>query len=1444
MVKKGELGIALFASVLILISLSSGLSVNSTYYTYEDVLLVCNPASSISNQTCDYFMQQRPTLTHRLNLTGVSTSESVSGTVYTSIFNQVSNYLASHDGINYIVLTKGVPIMSSYTNYYGSYSVDSLLAYELSGGSYQSYVGKEETFSKDKYGFYIVTRLDGYNFNDIKGLIDRASSSNRPSNALSNGLFVIDEAPLYGISWSDYVKDWAVDNSYSYLYNNISSQFIRNASNVVGYSSWGSNDAAYSSNVLLNSDLTSRDSALVPSNWTVVSGTFYNTSYSSSTPAFQINSSGYFEIYQNYSGESWDRRFSYATRYAYEDFIGNVTIGFISYDSDGNVILSSNTTLISKTSLSNISWTSYNTLKHLNNVTVNKTRVFMSGNLQAGNLYIDYIKAYRISPSMNWMNGAIGTTFVSTSARSFSTSTSYGQTLIADLVHDGITGVEGFVTEPFTFAVADAKILFDRYSKGYNLGDSFYMASSNLNWKDIIIGDPKAVLITPGLRTALTLNQILDGEAINNGTNINISISADYDVLAVNYSYDNGTFYGNYSVDYTEGEPIYINTTSWTNGHYTVTLYLTDSLNQKDQKSYTIIINDTEGLRPNYFTFGGSTTDFKVVTNRTNTTVVLEKTNGGKIDYGQKGLNVSGYDLDSYVTLSHNNITVFSSMVPSLNTSATAYMYALSYNSNPIIYREGVVCNSTTVPSCNMSYYNSTYGELSFNVTSFSSYTTGSNAELDISDSSDYGEIRLNENVTFAANYTDSINHSIITDATCKIEFSDGIQLDTTFNETSNQYEYSKSFSTGGSYYYTFNCTKLGYEQLVTTDTAAISSCLSPTVSEDWVIDSEQTCDSVTINLPADKSIKINSNGNLTLINSIILINNSADGAGGINVNETGKLMVLGSIINTSDSNYFFKINGSYAYFDNSTISGAGWSATEGERGLEIYSNLSRFNDMKLLNNYASVIYSDNNYLTGVTTNGNTIGLWLIGANNVVQDSVLGEDSSYNAYSSDSNTLLNTTSSSSNYGITEKWYFNMKVTDTNSNAVNGVSVTGAGETWTTDTTGWIGQKNVTEESYTLTLSKSGYYSTTNALSLTSNILDRTVQITAIASSDSSSSSGGGGGGGGSSSGSSTSSYTSGGYFFWEKLTPAYGEPTSSSGGNAAFRNGLLILSLNDTKSVQTISISIANSSSNASISIKDIPLNTSLVPGLARYAAFEVKTSNVSVDGARIDFKVDNSWLSSNRIDGGWIALYRLNNNTWETLNTTFNLINNESSLYSADSPEFSIFVIGVEAGKIKNTDNPGKSNTFSQNVKSITSNASVKITVFLMIGALVTIFSVLAFIYWRIERQKVPEIYHKHVSTSNKIGFFEKVEIKITSLFTRHTTRFYTLSAISFIGAALARGIVGFSIKGVESSFMVLNVFGFGLMGAILVLGLSLCWIISWRALKNINLKNKIHVR
>jgi len=106
-----------------------------------------------------------------------------------------------------------------------------------------------------------------------------------------------------------------------------------------------------------------------------------------------------------------------------------------------------------------------------------------------------------------WVNGALLAEYVSTDARTFerppkkwnigkwddppeSFFSGSPQSLIADYIHEGVTGVAGNVYEPYLGACVRPQILFPAYLRGLNLAESFYAAIPLLSWQTVVIGDP------------------------------------------------------------------------------------------------------------------------------------------------------------------------------------------------------------------------------------------------------------------------------------------------------------------------------------------------------------------------------------------------------------------------------------------------------------------------------------------------------------------------------------------------------------------------------------------------------------------------------------------------------------------------------------------------------------------------------------------------------------------------------------------------------------------------------------------------------------------------------------------------------------------------------------------------------------------------------------------
>jgi uncharacterized protein (TIGR03790 family) len=102
--------------------------------------------------------------------------------------------------------------------------------------------------------------------------------------------------------------------------------------------------------------------------------------------------------------------------------------------------------------------------------------------------------------------GALAGMFVSSDARTFRTppadwnvggwddkNTRYAgspQSLAADIIHDGVTGISGHVAEPFLEATIRPDILFPAYMAGFSLIESYYLAMPYLSWQTVVVGDP------------------------------------------------------------------------------------------------------------------------------------------------------------------------------------------------------------------------------------------------------------------------------------------------------------------------------------------------------------------------------------------------------------------------------------------------------------------------------------------------------------------------------------------------------------------------------------------------------------------------------------------------------------------------------------------------------------------------------------------------------------------------------------------------------------------------------------------------------------------------------------------------------------------------------------------------------------------------------------------
>ena len=129
-----------------------------------------------------------------------------------------------------------------------------------------------------------------------------------------------------------------------------------------------------------------------------------------------------------------------------------------------------------------------------------------------GSLFLDSVNLQPIRPHNQWVDGSIAETAVSTGGRSFNWDTSYGQSLVADLLEDGVSGVKGYVYEPYLTAVSYPSVLHSTYAQGYNMAESYYAANTYSGWMGVVIGDPKMAAFANGLHDI----SIIDVRVIDN----------------------------------------------------------------------------------------------------------------------------------------------------------------------------------------------------------------------------------------------------------------------------------------------------------------------------------------------------------------------------------------------------------------------------------------------------------------------------------------------------------------------------------------------------------------------------------------------------------------------------------------------------------------------------------------------------------------------------------------------------------------------------------------------------------------------------------------------------------------------------------------------------------------------------------------------------------------
>ena len=205
---------------------------------------------------------------------------------------------------------------------------------------------------------------------------------------------------------------------------------------------------------------------------------------------------------------------------------GDYRIEIEGYDTNGSLL---STNISSPNTLSD-SWDS-DTIRfrpHANATSFKVRMVALLDNVtRNGSVYFDTMNLKAIRPHFEWVDGSIAETAVSTGGRSFDWDTNYGQSLVADLLEDGVSGVKGYVYEPYLSAISYPNVLHPYYAYGYNLAEVYYASNPMISWMGTVVGDPKMAAYSD------ILHDINVSAVRTNGT-LSIGVNGSIEVLLEN----------------------------------------------------------------------------------------------------------------------------------------------------------------------------------------------------------------------------------------------------------------------------------------------------------------------------------------------------------------------------------------------------------------------------------------------------------------------------------------------------------------------------------------------------------------------------------------------------------------------------------------------------------------------------------------------------------------------------------------------------------------------------------------------------------------------------------------------------------------------------------------------------------------------------------------------
>jgi uncharacterized protein (TIGR03790 family) len=245
------------ACIAVLVTVALGCFAPARAETPARVVVVVNDNSALSLKIGEYYAQRRGVPPKNVCHLRTTASEQILREVFDrEIAGPLGAFLQKAglvESVYYIVTTAGVPLKITGTKgMEGDYAaVDSeltLLYSDLKSGKPHTLPGpwpnpffgnRDRPFSHPQFPMYLVTRLAAYDFEGVKGMIDRSLA------AANRGKFVIDLASPNDGPGNDWLRDAAILLPRDRVVLDETTQPVYDQKDVIGYASWGSNDAQH-----------------------------------------------------------------------------------------------------------------------------------------------------------------------------------------------------------------------------------------------------------------------------------------------------------------------------------------------------------------------------------------------------------------------------------------------------------------------------------------------------------------------------------------------------------------------------------------------------------------------------------------------------------------------------------------------------------------------------------------------------------------------------------------------------------------------------------------------------------------------------------------------------------------------------------------------------------------------------------------------------------------------------------------------------------------------------------------------------------------------------------------------------------------------------------------------------------------------------------------------